>query len=473
MEQKLIEYLHKQIRTMDDRLNRFIMKSDGTAFPKRFAFNRLQSYVSDFLEKKVTSNMVIIPGFRGVGKTTLMSQICAEYKSVVACLFVSVEDVRNLFGVGIAELIAAYEDVLGTDIEQLETPILMFLDEVQADPKWCLTLKSLYERTKNIFFCCSGSAAVILQTTPNLARRAVFEKLPPMSFSEYQITKNNITPPDAISEKINAAIYLAGSVKESYQILSGLQNQVNQYWMEIDKRDIKTYLSYGSLPFSLTHKNETLIYDAILSLVDKVIATDLPLLESFDNTTLNIIKRILFVVAENDITSLAKLEEVFKISRHTISSILSALVKAEILIQVPSYGSNMSVAKKPSKYLFTSPAIRMSFFNFTGAENTYMVRQGKLLEDSIGASLFNEFIAKGRGAMRYDSEEGGADFILQILNNRQLIIEVGLGAKGSKQIRTTSKKVASKYNIIFSDTKLAIDDDANTLYVPLDYYFLV
>ncbi len=102
-----------------------------------------------------------------------------------------------------------------------------------------------------------------------------------------------------------------------------------------------------------------------------------------------------------------------------------------------------------------------------------MVRQGKLLEDSLGAHLYREFIIKGQGAIRYDAREGGADFILQILNNRQIIIEAGLGEKTAGQILNSAKRIHSDYNIIFSNSKLKLDEDNNILFVPLDYYFLI
>ena len=133
----------------------------------------------------------------------------------------------------------------------------------------------------------------------------------------------------------------------------------------------------------------------------------------------------------------------------------------------------MSMAKKASKYLFMSPAIRMAFFYFTGQDSTYLTRQGKLLEDSIGSHLYREFIVKGVGAIRYDSAEGGADFILQILNNKQIIIEVGTGEKNKKQVLNTMKKIDSDYNLIFSKSELKLDLETRTIHVPLDYYFIM
>ncbi|MEK7528221.1 MAG: AAA family ATPase [Patescibacteria group bacterium] len=473
MNQELVQYLQQQIRTTNERLKRFTHSTDGKRHPRRFIFVKLQKYIDDFLSKKSENKMVIIPGFRGVGKTTLMAQTCTEYQSKVGkILFLSVEDAKNLFDAGIAELASAFEEILGDNLESVKEPILIFLDEIQSDPKWAVTLKSLFEKTSNIFFCCTGSSALILQTTTNLARRAVFEKMPPMCFTEYEMIKNGIYPPK-LKEKIRQAVYFSSSAEDVYSNLLPLQASVHQYWSKVNKADIKTYLSYGTLPFSLVMPNESAVYDSISLLLDKIIKQDLPMLGNFDSNTLGVVKRIIFAIAENDTTSLGMLEEKFKINRLTIASIFDALEKAELLIKIPAYGSNMTIAKKANKYLFMSPAIRMSFFYFTGQESTYLTRQGKLLEDSIGSHLYREFIIRGQGAIRYDSEQGGADFVLQILNNKQIIIEVGMGDKDKKQIMNSMKKINSDYNLIFSSSELKIDKKFKIVSVPLEYYFLM
>lgn len=473
MNQELIQYLQQQIRTTDERLKRFTHDLNGKRYPKRFMFVKLNQYINDFLSKKSGNKMVIIPGFRGVGKTTLMAQVCGEYKSKGNnVLFLSIEDAKNLFNAGIAELMSAYEDILGNDLESGKEPILIFLDEIQSDEKWAITLKSLFEKTSNIFFCCTGSSAIILQTTQNLARRAIFEKLPPMCFTEYEMIKNDVYPP-GLKEKIRQAVYFSKDVDEASKKLLELQSAVNQYWSKVNRADIKEYLSYGTLPFALMMPSESAVYDSILLLLEKIIKLDLPILGNFDMETLGAVKRILFAIAENDTTSLNSLEEKFKINRLTIANIFEALEKAELLIKIPAYGSNMTVAKKPMKYLFMSPAIRMSFFYFTGQESTYLTRQGKLLEDSVGSHLYREFILRNQGAIRYDSAQGGADFILQILNNKQIIVEVGMGSKDKKQIVNSIKKIKSDYNLIFSNSELKIDQDLKIAFIPLDYYFLM
>jgi len=120
-----------------------------------------------------------------------------------------------------------------------------------------------------------------------------------------------------------------------------------------------------------------------------------------------------------------------------------------------------------------SPAIRMSFFYFTGNENTYLTRQGKLLEDSIGFHLYREFILRSDGIIRYDSAQEGADFILQIGNTKKIVMEVGLGSKDKKQVISTMRKIKSDYGIIFSNAELKFDGETNIVSIPLDFYFLM
>lgn len=474
MNSDLIQYIQQQIRTSSERVRRYTHSPRGEKHPQRFLFVKIKQYIDGFLDKTQDNRMVIIPGFRGVGKTTIMAQICAAYSSEVEnILFLSVEETQNLLNAGINDIVSAFESIIGQSIETVEKPILIFLDEIQTDPKWAVSLKTLFDKTSNVFFCCTGSSALILQTTTNLARRALFERMPPMSFIEYAMIKNQIFPRNGLKDKIREAVYFSQSAEEVLSRLQDLQGDVNTSWSKLNRHDIKTYLSYGTLPFSLIMPNETAVYDAISLLLDKIIKQDLPALGSFDQGTLGAVKRILFAIAENDTTSLGVLEREFKINRLTISNVFEALEKAELLIKVPAYGSNMTVAKKPNKYLFMSPAIRMAFFYFTGQESTYLTRQGKLLEDSFASHLYREFILRNQGLVRYDNAQGGADFILQIMNKKQIVIEVGMGTKDIKQIAATTKKINSDYNLIFSSTELKINKELKTVFVPLDYYFLM
>lgn len=473
MSNDLVRYIQQQIRTENDRLHRHTHTADGKQRPRRFMYVKVEKYLKEFLALRNQHPIVVIPGLRGVGKTTLMAQLYSAYRSRFShVLFLSVDRSINLFNAGIDDLMQAYEQILGVDLEALDRPVAVFLDEVQSDPNWSVTLKTLYDRTNKVFFCCTGSSALMLQTSTDLARRAIFEKLPPLCFTEYQMITHGIYPPK-LKTPIRNALYFSPTAEDAYNQLKRLEPAVNQYWAKIDRHDVSRYLTYGTLPFTETMPDEAAIYDSLSMLLSKIITEDLPLLGSFNTDTLAAVNRLLFILAEADVTSLNSLEEQLGINRLTLSHVLDAMEKAELLIKVPAYGSNMTVAKKPAKYLFMSPALRMSFYYFTGQEGTFLTRQGKLLEDTVGAHLYREFIMRGHGAFRYDSAEGGADFILQIQNSRQLIIEVGMGQKNSRQIRKSKERVQSDYNLIFSKTELSLNREHQIVMVPLDYYFLL
>lgn len=475
--EELIQYLQKQIRTNEDRLEKYIRDLNGNELPRRFLFMKIRKYLDDFLGRLSDNRLIIIPGLRGVGKTTLMAQICAsvtEERKKIRTLFLSLDEAKNLFDVGIMEIMQAYEEIIGKDLESLTEDVVVFFDEVQSDPKWASTLKILHDKTSKIFFCCTGSSAVVLQTTPEIARgRAIFERMTPLSFSEYEMIGNRIFPTDQLKENIKKAVYFSSDAADVYEKLVAMKGAVNDYWSKADRRDIEKFLTFGSLPFTLHLPNESVINDSILLLLDGIIKKDLPMLGAFDMKTLAQAKRLLFIIAENDTTSLNTLDKVLGIDRLTIQNLLDALEKAELLVRVPAYGSNMSIAKKPAKFLFMSSAIRMSFFSVSGQEGTFLTRKGKLLEDSVGAHLYREFILGGAGAFRYDSSQNGADFILQIANNRQIIIEAGLGKKDRRQILSSMERINCEYGIVFSGNPLTIDQDQKIVNVPLDYYFLM
>lgn len=82
----------------------------------------------------------MLPGFRGVGKTTLMAQLCTQYQDDVTSLFISVEEARHLVSIGIDELMQGFETLMAQDLESMTGPILFFLDEVQSDPTWAIAL---------------------------------------------------------------------------------------------------------------------------------------------------------------------------------------------------------------------------------------------------------------------------------------------------------------------------------------------
>ncbi len=470
--------MQKQIAVAGYKLSTLTRDRNGKEYPQRYLFSKLQEYVQDFTHNKSESRWMIIPGLRGVGKTTILAQIMTEIKrdnKDADLLFISMDEVTELLKVGLKDILSTYEQILGVSYEKLKKPVFIFIDEVQTDPRWASVIKTmLYEKTKNVFIVCSGSSAIGLQMSADSARRAIVEKLYPMSFTEYQMIKNSTLPGEGLNEKIKQAVYFSNSAKDAFEKLAELKGEVNGYWSKVDRMEIKQYLMTGTLPFALAIKEPTHIFDSISLLVDKVISKDIESLGRFDTKTLATVKRLLLVLAESEVVSLNKLEQLLYINRLTIAEILDVLEKTELLVKVPAHGANVAVVKKPAKYLFMSPAIRMTFFNIAGMESTLLSRQGRLLEDVVAAHYHREFLSKGVGSLSYDSSENGADFIFRIANKIQIAAEIGIGKKNAKQVAKTMKNTKCDYGVVISQEGLSLDKtDGNILMIPLDYFLLM
>lgn len=476
MNQNALNYIKNQINDAKYILEGYIKDSNGVFYRPRNIFIKIKKYISDFLNNTDSERWIIMPGLRGVGKTTILAQTYSELIRSIDnkyLLYISMDEAFGTLGLSLKDILETYEYFLGEKFGKQKQKIFIFIDEVQADKNWSSTIKTLlYNKTKNIFILTTGSSAVSLQIDADVSRRAVFEKLYPMNFCELQLIKSMLYPEKGLKEKIKNALYYSASAEEAYKKIMEQNKQIFDYFSKINEEEIEKYITVENLPFTINkEKNKT--YEKIRLLIDKVINTDIRDLAKFDVDTLGSIKRLLFILADSlDAPSISTLTSTTGIKRLTIMNVLEVLEKAELLIKVSPYGSNLTKSKKPSKYLFMSPTYRMSLLNITGDKSTYLTRQGKLMEDVVGAYLFRNFVSPGKGSISYDPSQGGADFILEIDNIKKIIIEVGRGNKNNKQIHKTSAKIKNDYGLIISYTNDIIEVKDNVLKIPFKIFLI-
>ncbi len=471
-------YITNQLARASDRLKPYTGR--GTwEYSKRPVYYRIDKYIKDFAGGERESRWIIVPGLRGVGKTTILAQLYLKCKPLFKekhILYISVDDIVTA-GLSLSEVLTGYEEILGTNFESLRSPVIIFIDEVQQDSKWAAVLKSMYDKARNVLVICTGSSAVQLQTNADVARRGIFEKLYPLNFSEYEMLKRNKFPDSGLKQEIKDAIYDSSSAKEVCARLNILEKRVTTQWMKwarYEKEDIDEFLSTGTLPFTFRAQDIN-IYERIRRLIDRMINKDIPELGRFDVKTLGIIKKLMFIMADsNDGFSINKASSILGIDHLTLTSVLDALEKAEIIIKIPPRGSGAHAARKPAKYLFMSPAIRMSLLSITGLDETFLTRRGKLLEDVSALHLYREFISSGAGGVTYDSAIAGADFILQITNKKQIAIEIGMGDKDFTQVKNTMDKVRCNYGLIFcASNSINLSEKDNIVKIPHRYFLLM
>jgi hypothetical protein len=476
--EEILKYVQNQLIQASFRLRPNTQDEQGRKYPQRNIYIKVDKYFKDFLHgQNIQDRWIIIPGLRGVGKTTILAQLFLNHYQEVGdrrILYISLDDVVNVLGSSLRDVLSAYEKIIGESFEKLTRPIFIFIDEAQYDPRWASVLKSVYDRSNKVFVVCSGSSAVSLQTNPDVVRRSVFQKLFPMSFPEFLMIRDNKFPVKDLKKNIKEALFAADSAKDAYGKLKKYEQAVVTAWASIDRNYIDEYLKTGTLPFAIRIKDEARVYQTITLLLDKVINQDVSSLGRFDTRTLPHIKRILFLLAESEVVSIQNLAATLGTSVNTITNILEVLEQAEMLIRIMPYGSNSKKVRKPSRYQFMSSAMRSAFLSVAGNEQIFAGQKGRLMEDIVAMTLHREFIANNRGALNYDSAKAGADFILTIAEKSVIPIEVGIGEKLGTQVRNTMKKIGSaKYGVVICKNQLMLLEDANVVKVPLDYFLLI
>ena len=477
------QYLRNQLGNAPILLQKYTQDKNNNEYLPRNIFKTVKKLIKDYLEGQRELRIVAIPGLRGVGKTTLLAQLFMDlYKQHPKnLLYISADQVINILGYSLYDVFEEYQRILGTSLEALDKPVFIFIDEVHFDPKWTSILKMIYDKSKKIFIVCTGSSALALQSTADLARRVTFEPMYPMSFTEYMLLKtkyqasdNSIVhikhPISGLKDQIKHALFQSKQAKDCFSQLQKLKNNVNKYWLGVDRLEIDNYIKFGSMPYSLTIKEQDRIYEVINETIDRIIEKDLPSLNKFDSNTIKRAKNVLFMAAGSNELSITGLAQSLEgISFNTLSDLFDSFEKAELLIRVYPYGTMYKTIRKASKYHFMSSAIRHTLLRITES-GAFEINKGRYLEDIIVLTLYCEFGRTFGSPIFYDSTKGGADFILNLLN-KKIAIEVGYGSKGTKQAQATLKKIKGVYGLVISDDNLALED--KIVKVPLKYFLMI
>jgi len=469
--EKLYQFMRDQIAQGVFRTRAYVFNDRGERNPQRSMFLRIQKYARDFMGGNASVRWLVMPGLRGSGKTTLLAQLYHDMDvPIERKLFLSVDQVTQTFGASLQEIIQVYEEAVGGSFERLEESVFLFLDEVQYDRRWAGFLKTVYDRTRKVFIIATGSSALMLNINADVARRAVSEKLYPMSFTEFMKIKHNKYEEKGLGRKLRQALLDSKSAQEVYNQLISCEQAVRHYWLNVERQEITHYINYGTLPYMVALKNEALVYDQIKKSLERIISVDIPQIGRFRPDVASKFPMLLYAIADSEQLSLNNLSRVMEIGRPTLTHMLDVLEQTETIMRVYPHGSHRAQVRKPSKYLFTSPAFRAMYFKFIGSTQRQEVYEGKLLEDIVGLYL-GRLCEQRSISLTYDSAAGGADFIVRD-NNESIAVEIGRGQKGFAQAMRTAKKVKAKYGLVISASELKLDTKQFAVSVPLEFFLL-
>ena len=473
MNEHINEYLQNQLGRAKAFLDIYTKDNSGSAYEPRYLFHRLKKRVDDFIGGETEIRIFGMPGLRGVGKTTLVAQLyqylLSKYPNNL--LYISGDQITDLLQSDLHTVLSHYEKILGTPFESLSSPHFIFIDEIHYDSKWPHVLKWLYDKSRNIFVICTGSSALSLQSSStDLARRIIFETLSPMKFTEYLFLKNKKTNIN-LGQTISDALLYSNNVDFCYAELDKISKEVSQYWQGLDRMEIDRHLRFTTMPFVLHEKNEELFSILTNEIINKVIERDLPEINKFKQNTLSMAKHILLMTASSNEVSFGSLSKnLTGISIVTLMDLFETFEKAELLTRAYPYGSTFKKVRKPSKYLFKSPALRYSLLESIEGKNAFQKYIGKYLEDIIAMYITQDI--KLSNTLFYDASKGGADFIISLGSNN-IIIEAGIGKKGVKQVVQTIKKYSGKYGVVIAQDKLELLKDDNIIKIPLEMFLMM
>lgn len=473
---KIKEYINDQMAQSDFRARAYVFDAQNNKRPNRNIFIRIESHLNKFLDGNKAYRWITLTGLRGAGKTTLMYQLYhAKKKMDGYFLILSVDEITETLGSSISEVVSVFEEIIGRPITNLDKPLFLFLDEVQYDEKWGASLKSVYDRSQDVFIFSTGSAAALINSNSDVARRTIYEKIYPLSFTEFVKIKNDKYEVKGLAANLREALFFSKNAEEAYLKILGNKEKISNYYLELSRFDFENYLNYGSLPFMIALDNEALVYDQINKSLDRVVNKDIPQMRSLNSDIISRIPAILYAVADMDVLNFTTLAEKFGISRPKIAEIFLALERAEILHRIYPQGSHFKqVTQKPSKYLFSSPAFREMYYKTIGNSISEKNSRGKLLEDLVGMYLYRLCDKQPLCSLTYDSAKGGADFIFTT-GNVSIVIEVGVNKTEYRQVIQTAAKVKASYSLIISEQQdeLEFNFEQNVIKVPLHYFILI
>jgi len=474
--QKIKEYINEQIAQLDFRTKAYVFDSGNKKRPNRNIFIKVQSHLDKFIKGKAAFRWIALTGLRGAGKTTILYQLYHKNKNADGYfLTLSMDEVAQTLNSSITEVIKTFEEIIGRSVSNLDKPLFLFIDEVQYDPKWGIALKAIYDKSDKVFIFTTGSAAVLMNMNADVARRAIHERIYPLSFTEFVKIKNNHFEEKGLAQEIRNIIFTRKDAKSVFLALKEIEQKINKYYLNISRLDFENYLYYGTLPFMIALENESIVYDQINKSLERVIYKDMPQIEGFSADIINKVPAILYAIADMDAFNFSTLASRFEISRTKVGEIFSVLEKTEVIHRIYPYGSHFNqVTKKPSKYLFSSPAFRAMYYKMIGNTISAEDARGRLLEDLVGMYLYRFIDNRSEFSIAYDSAQGGADFILKGLNNI-LAIEVGVNKKEYRQVMKTAQKVGADFSIVISEKsdELEYVEDINAIKLPLKYFILI
>jgi uncharacterized protein len=448
----------------------------------RISFVKLKQFADNFLNLSKEERIILMPGLRGIGKTTLLFQLYDGIKDRVKqtnLIYLSCDIISKQLNSTLYEVLEVYEKkILNTSFELLEEKTVILIDETHYDENWQSTIKSIFDRSKNVFLVISGSSSIAIEINTDLTRRMNIERIYPLNFAEYLLLKKGIFPIPQLGNNLRIALFLTPDIDASFRKLTLLNEEVtNKLRTKIPNLtlEVENFLSTGGFPFTLPIQKDEMVFSKIASVLDKVIYQDMVSFYPSCKSSLEKIFPLLHVLAEA--TDKVSYESILKFipesSKFTVSEIMNALVRAGVIQGLSVEGSAAKMARNSYKYYFATPTIRSSLLWMIGKFTRDSKTIGLLFENAVFNTL-NKIMIYSPNTIQniyYIKEDGRPDFKI-VAGDKKMFVECGWGNKYTKQI-TSLKEPDIKFSLIISDVPIPrLDKENKIIFVPRELFLL-
>lgn len=456
----------------------------GERFPKRTFFVLLKKYAKDFFEKGIEPRMVGLAGLRGTGKTTLIWQLADELlsKYPYPVYFFNVNEIA-ISGYTLWETLEAFQYyILNKKFSEVKTPFVLLFDEIHDSPDWAKTLKVLYDEARSAFVVCTGSSALLLRQTADLARRIKIEKVYPFRFIEFVMAKsffetknkNTIYPKNKLTENIKNILFYSQDFTSLFQALKEVEVFIKDYFKNIEKvlrQNInilcEDYINYYNIPAFILYQEKSVILKSVFDLLTRVVYEDVKKIDEKMNISPNSILKMLLQLSISDEINLAVLSQKVESKKEDIEFILEIMQKAELVnILYPYTGAEGRIWKN-KKAFFMSPSLRLSLLYLLYGENIPNNLKGKLYEDIVVMYL-RKTLNEVQISFTKSDKGSSPDFIVET-RERPIVIEVGKSKTKTQQLKSINKR----YGILISSGISEIEIEDNIIKLPLTVFLLI
>jgi len=348
----IIGYISIAIRQKESDVRELFELSARMVVQKNRVFRR---YLLS--EKPFASNLTVLLGQRGVGKTTMLIQHLLDvYEDPYSEKFLYVP--MDHFIIGRRTM---YE--IAEDFENLGGSLICF-DEIHKYPGWSKELKSINDSFPGLKVVASGSSILAIQRgSHDLSRRALVRDLSPLSFRAWLTMRGfDALPVISLSELLSTHRSLAG------YIVNKLRTAGTTILAEFGG-----YLKAGYYPYSLEHENAAA--DFMLTLEQSVhttIETDLPaLFPSLTGASVQKIKQLLAIISglvpfKPDLAGLKRSLHIG--DERTLKTYLKHLEDAGIIRSLHRQGKSLNNLDKPEKLYLDNPNLMMALAGESGVD---------------------------------------------------------------------------------------------------------